>query len=454
MERIVDTNTLHRTAKLFMDNGQAQTHDEALVMLKGFGLTIHVGADIASSAHHQAALLTLINVARRTFLAGVEVVDMPDARSLCPLAPDAELRTSVTSLGGKLVPVGTSGWPAALIGNVGDIQSGFPSWRVTWSGWRGGVVPAREGLRLQEHTAISLAPIVAAAACAGEVFAYHAGGQAMAGRRSSGLSLWRPGADWLMEDPTEVSVGYLPSRLWIIGLGNLGQGFAWALAALPYENHEEVQMILQDFDRIGESNESTSVLSFAGDVNRRKARVVGEWLERRGFQIYLNERRFGPWTRRGDTEPSAALCGVDNALARMALEKAGFGLVVEAGLGAGPEGFRSFSVHTFPSSLSAEQLWSKEVGAQNESVENMPAYKALKCKGMDRCGLAQLASRSVGVPFVGMVASCLVVSELLRRLNGGKTLELISGSAAALADFESVEMKSAPYSFGHVTAVG
>ena len=138
----------------------------------------------------------------------------------------------------------------------------------------------------------------------------------------------------------------------------------------------------------------------------------------------------------------------------MALEKAGFGLVVEAGLGAGPEGFRSFSVHTFPSSLSAEQMWSKEVGAQNESVENMPAYKALKCKGMDRCGLAQLASRSVGVPFVGMVASCLVVSELLRRLNGGKTLELISGSAAALADFESVEMKSAPYSFGHVTAVG
>ncbi len=98
-------------------------------------------------------------------------------------------------------------------------------------------------------------------------------------------------------------------------------------------------MILQDFDRIGASNESTSLLSFAADIGRRKARVVGEWLEAFGFDIYLNERRFGPWTKRGEDEPAVALCGVDNALARAALEKPGFGLIVEAGLGAGPEFF-------------------------------------------------------------------------------------------------------------------
>jgi hypothetical protein len=274
----------------------------------------------------------------------------------------------------------------------------------------------------------------------------------MAGRRSAGLSLWQPGADWLMDDETETTLAFLPSRLWIIGLGNLGQAFAWALACLPYQDRQEVQLILQDFDRIVSSNESTSLLAFARGVGRRKARVIAEWLEDHGFDTYINERRFGTWTRRAEEEPSVALCGVDNALARIALEKPGFGLVVEAGLGAGPEAFRSLSVHTFPSSRSAEEMWSRQVGQANRNVENMPAYQALQRKGMDTCGLAQLASRTVGVPFVGLVAACLVLSELLRRLNGGRALELVSGSVAALDDIESVEIPCGPYGFGHSRA--
>jgi hypothetical protein len=211
-----------------------------------------------------------------------------------------------------------------------------------------------------------------------------------------------------------------------------------------------VGIVLQDFDRIVASNESTSLLSSAADINRRKARVVAEWLDYRGFETYLNERRFGSWTRRGEDEPAVALCGVDNALARAALEKPGFGLVVEAGLGAGPEAFRSISVHTFPSSRSAEEVWSRQVGQANENVESMPAYQALKQSGMDTCGLAQLASRTVGVPFVGLIAACLVFSELLRRLHGGGALEIASGSVAALDNFESVAIQSGAYCFGHL----
>jgi hypothetical protein len=245
-------------------------------------------------------------------------------------------------------------------------------------------------------------------------------------------------------------LAFLPSRLWIVGLGNLGQAFAWALAALPYGNRREVQLVLQDFDRMMASNETTSLLSFASDASRRKARVVAEWLDCRGFETYVNERRFGAWTRRAQDEPGVALCGVDNALARAALEKPGFGLVVEAGLGAGPEAFRSISVHTFPSSLSAEDIWSRQVGTTNGNVEGMPAYQALKRGGMDSCGLAQLASRTVAVPFVGLIAACLVISELLRRLNGGGPFELLSCSAAALSDIETIGTTCGPYAFGHL----
>jgi len=55
----------------------------------------------------------------------------------------------------------------------------------------------------------------------------------MAGKRHAGLSLWRPGADWLVPDQDEPTLQYLPSQLWLIGLGNLGQAFSWSLACLP-----------------------------------------------------------------------------------------------------------------------------------------------------------------------------------------------------------------------------
>jgi hypothetical protein len=234
--------------------------------------------------------------------------------------------------------------------------------------------------------------------------------------------------------------------------GNLGQAFAWLLASLSYGDRSGVELVLNDFDDIALSNESTSLLSHRIDIGRRKARIVANWLEERGFQTFLEERRFGEWIVRPPHELGVALCGVDNALARAALEKPGFGLVVEAGLGGGPEAFRSISVHTFPASRSAKEIWSRQVGQGDKSPEDMPAYQALKKGGMDSCGLAQLASRTVGVPFVGVIAACLVIAELLRRLNGGGALGLVSGSVSALEDVETVSISSGPYAFGHLPA--
>lgn len=452
MGQPIDHTRLHRTAKYFMDKGRVVSHEEAMALLEKFGLTILVGDEIAHSLHHQTALLTLINVARRTLLGGIEVYGLPDCASLTPLAPNSRLIDAVRELGGATVSDVREEWPSALIGSADARATTTPCWQMTWEGWRGGVIPVRMGRCLAEANAIALSPALAAAICAAEVFSYHAGDHPMAGRRAAGLSLWRPGDDWLSLDPTEPTLAYLPSRLWIIGLGNLGQAFAWLLASLPYEDRTQVQVMLQDFDRLAPSNDSTSLLSFLPDIGRRKARVVAQWLEHRGFETLLEERHFGPSTRRAENEPSVALCGVDNAQARGALEQAGFGLVVEAGLGGGPEAFRSISLHTFPASRSADQIWSRQVALASENFEDMPAYRSLKDAGMDRCGLAQLASRTVGVPFVGLIAGCLVIAELLRRLNGGLALEFASGSVAALEDFEAGIREAPPYAHGHVPA--
>jgi len=340
----------------------------------------------------------------------------------------------------------------ALIGTAVPETPKRACWQVTWDGWRGGVTPFREKRRLPERNSDGLAPVLAAAVCASEAFIFCTGNHPFAGRRSAGLSLWEPAADWLDDAGIEPPIQILPSRLWLIGLGNLGQAYAWTLASLAYPCGAAPELVLQDFDHLAESNDSTSVLSSMELVGEMKTRAISHWLERQGFRTFIEERRFGGWTNRAPHEPGAALCGVDNMLARSALEEAGFGLVVETGLGAGPHGFLNFSLHTFPSSLSAAVLWAEDGAVAKVNVMDMPAYKAEDNEHLDECGLAQMASRTIGVPFVGLTAAVLAISELLRRLHGGTALELLSGSMLVLSDCEHSTMIARTYEFGFVQA--
>lgn len=451
---IATAENLHRGAKYFMDTGRAHSATQALEMLGGFGLTIEVGPEIITSRDHQIALLTLVNCARRMFLGGVYVVALPSAQLLADLVAAKSLNDAVEALGGMLIDAAAAKWPSALIGSVAARERDRPAWQLTWSGWRGGVI-AQPQHRLSEGNSCGLGPTVAAAACAAEAFLFHAGDHPMAGRRSAGVSLWRPGADWLASDDTEPPITYLPSRLWLVGLGNLGQAYLWMLGALDYANRAEAELVLQDFDRIAESNDSTSLLSHLSLVGKMKTRATSAWLDRLGFQSMLEERRFGPYSKRASDEPAVALCGVDNKLTRAYLENAGFDWVVEAGLGAGPSAFKNFSLHTFPSSFRAADLWADAgpaAGEKGREIESQPAYSGDKHPSLDHCGLAQLASRTIGVPFVGLMAATFAIAEILRRLHGGAAFEVISACTAALEDIETSSIPSSVYAYGHTGA--
>lgn len=445
-----DPDRLHRTAKYFMDSGRAATAEDAVEMLARFGMAISVDATTAATESGQIAILTLVNTARRTMLGGVEVEGIGDEPVMTPLATEKTLRGAIEALGGICVDKARADWPRAIVGAGVPTGGAAPAWRLQWSGWRGGVIPAIWPASLTGD-AIPLAPAMAAACCVGEVFAWHASDHEMAGRRASGLSVWNPGGAWMEPDPSEPPLRFLPTLLWLIGLGNLGQAFAWALASLPFPRGAETMLMLQDFDRMAESNDSTSLLAVPEQPKAMKTRWVGDWLERRGFEVRFEERRFGEWTRRHQLEPGAALCGVDNALARAALEDGGFDLVVEAGLGAGTQGFRNFSLHCFPGPKRASAIWGAVAAAPTApDVSSMPAYEALKKKGVDRCGLTLLASRTIGVPFVGLTAAILAVGELLRRLHGGGAMEVVSGSLIALEDTVAFTCAPEPYAHGHI----
>ena len=240
-----------------------------------------------------------------------------------------------------------------------------------------------------------LAPMLAAAFAVSEAYIFISGQSAAAGHRHTGASLWRPSADWLEGEADGPSLTYLPAKLWLIGLGHLGQAYLWALGLLPYQAASDLTLVLQDMDIVSESSESTSVLSDRSVIGTKKTRAMAAWAARRGFETLIHERLFDDAYRRQASEPSVALCGLDNALGRRALDKAGFDFVVDAGLGRDHRNFQTMRLHTLPGARTAEQLW--RGGDGGLSVQDQRAYQDLLGRGrLDQCGITLLAGKAVG----------------------------------------------------------
>jgi hypothetical protein len=388
-------------------------------LFRSYRLAVVAGPELGTSAAHQAALLTIVNTARRAMLGGVEVAGDLDVPVRVPIVGAQRLDQAVHLLGGRVVAAAPPDAPTLTLGTVtGETATCSPSLAVTFEGWRGGVIPTTEHRRLGERDTVIPAAVLAGALGVSEVF-QHLRGNPMAARRPVGLSLWSPEhLNWeeTRDGPTSI---VFPSRLWLIGLGHLGQAYLWTLGLLPYENPGAVELILQDFDRLTLANDSTSLLTNPELVGRRKTRAMAEWAEARGFRTSLVERPFPGGIKVVGDEPRLALGGVDNAQARAAYEDAGFDCVVEAGLGAGPPEYLALRLHTFPASATAREKWGGAKANPTKPVPETTAYAELAASGVDACGLVRLATRTVGAPFVGATAAALVIAEVLRRLNGG-----------------------------------
>jgi len=430
---------LNRSAKLFMDRATATTVKEAVDRLKGFRMHLHVGAGVSAHSVHQAALLTALNCGRRSFLGGVTVSGALNAPLLVPIAEGSTLADAVASLHGIVVDAIPDGVPLVYVGDPPEgVTDGFAI-RMTFDGWRGGVVPLGATV-LAERAGIAPAGVLAGALAVAEVFAHH-DGDAMAGYRAVGMSLWdqAAGADWTSAVADGPAPTILPSDFWVVGLGHLGQAYLWTIGLLPFADPGQVRLFLQDVDEAGGSTESTSVLTFPADRGRLKTRICADWVERRGFRTRMIERRFENDLRIGPDEPLLALCGVDNPRARAILDGAGFATIFEAGLGAGAGDFRLIRTHSFPAPVGSARVWAEDIGAAPGEPETLPpAYDDLARRGvLDQCGLTRLAEVAVGAPFVGMVASAMLVSQAMRMVVDGVRPVVVN------LDLRSVQHRSA-----------
>jgi hypothetical protein len=412
-----------------LDRGDFASVLDAEAQLRALRVQFHIDAAQADAYEHQSTLLTAVALAQRVFLGGVFVSGELDVPLVVPVSIGKTLREAMSALG-ALTWTAVDDTPLVYIGGSARPRSKRFAVRTVCAGWRGGLLPAHSDALPSEIVGMPVASVLAAGLAVNEAFLAVTGDAPAAGKRSIGLSLWSPGLDdWLHDDGAPELV-FLPSRLWLIGLGHLGQAYLWCLGILPYPETPQLELMLQDFDRTTPSTWSTSVLTAPPDeakpscIGIRKTRLMAEWAEQRGFTTAICERRFDAHVRRQNHEPSVALCGVDNAIARRALDKVGFEFIVSAGLGSGYNDFRTIRIHTLPAQRKAEEIWPDivaDLGGKEASV-----YEPMIAAGaIDRCGAAMLAGVAVGAPFVGAVAAALAISEVLRLLHGGVVNRLI-----------------------------
>jgi len=425
MSTPISADSLHRLIKHAIDSGAAASVGQAEALFRNYRLQVEIDPTVVTDPVQQAALLTTVAIGRRAFLGGVMVSGPIDAPLMLTIPFGRTLGDAVHKLG-AIIGEDTGKIPTIVIGgNARERRSNFCV-RTAVAGWRGGILPVHSELQPCGEGAMPLSGMLAAGLAVNEAFLFVNGGMPAAGRRALGLSLWHPSreVDWLQPEESEPTLTYLPSRLWLIGLGHLGQAYLWGLSLLPYQDPTEVTLVLQDIDIITESTESTSILTDSAMTGQKKTRAMAAWAEQRGFRTALQERMFEADFKRQPDEPAVALCGLDNGASRQALDRVGFEFIVEAGLGRGHRDFRTIRLHVLPGRRNAADIW-KQI-SQEEIVESRPAYTKLIEDGvLDRCGMTLLAGKAVGAAFVGSIAATLALSEILRMLHGGVVHQLI-----------------------------
>lgn len=394
----ITPQNLNRLARAIMERHHVG-YARACQMLGELKLNLVCGEDVRSSASLQAAVLTSINCGKRAFLGGVTVA-LPENVSLCvPWAGADSLNQAAAQLG-AIEPGGELGAMTRTIGFGAERVEG-EGLRVVSDGWRGGVFPANSAVSFESGSDFALGGVFGGALAVARSFLSASGISNRDILEPVGYSLWRPHVSWLSSDSIGPDLETLPSKLWILGLGHLGQAYSWTLGLLPFCKERPPTIFLQDYDQLEKGNWSAGMLCEEADFGKMKTRICAGWLEARGFRTRLIERPFDHDINRGNDEPRIALCGFDNPESRALLEDAGFELIVDTSLGASMDFFDRIVLRTFPDGAEkAREIYSNVPKAQS-------GVEALAFGAKEGCGivLEDLAGKAISSSFTGACAS-------------------------------------------------
>jgi hypothetical protein len=392
--------------------------EDAQAKLRALKLEVVVGSDATSTAAH-AAILTATSVGRRSFIGGVRVVGEVDqlANSVLPV-PGQTLAEKCNLLGATLF----EGAPTCRIG-VGsfDLADEMPTFLPWWDGWNAGLRGAQPVAYGDGQN--PLAGISAGALAVGAAFDLVRGGKMII---PADINLWGT------EPAPHFREVFLPNAMWIVGLGNLGQAFLWALASLPYEDPRKVSLMLQDDERVNPENWATSVLVHNEVYGMLKTKVAERWAEARGFDTRRVDRRLKAHDRLDNGDPLLAISGLDKFEGRKGLSAVGFAAIVDAGLGRTANDFDKFAVRVFDQDRPIDRYFTGQIDAKTQDRPDGDAYDRLEAE-IGRCGATEIGGASVAVPYVSAVAATTAVS---------RAIALASGCACLPAEVRRVSATS------------
>lgn len=395
---------LARLSKMIVDS-DGVTFEEAQARLSALTLEIRVGSDASSQAAH-CAILTALTVGRRSFIGGVRVVGLLDQPLMSALPVAARnLSDAVRDLGASEFSE-----PASCTVVVGGEETGPQEGAIHlwWSGWRAGASPEPS---ICDAGGSPLAGITAGALGVALAFERFKGGPAT----NLEVDLWPSSGN---EHAPAFSEIWLPDGAWIVGLGNLGQAFLWALSSLPYKDASSVSVVLQDQDRVSEENWATSLLVHDEVYGDLKTRVGEDWVRRKGFDVRRIDRYLTAEDRVREGDPRLALSGTDTRDARRRLASTGFSCIIDAGLGRTAKNYDRLRVTLFDAERQVADHFSRDAFAvQEEPGVNAVAYRKLR-EDIGQCGMIEIAGSSVAACYVSAIAACTAVSRMIAVTSG------------------------------------
>jgi hypothetical protein len=419
------------------------TFDTAERKLENSTLSICVGRESGVTPAGQAAALTAVLTASRCFLGGVMFSGTHDFPLILPLPLPAKTLGEAALMLGATVKLENKPRRTIIIGSGEQKQAGW-SVRAIWNGWSAGIIPGEQSFGAIGRSDSSLAGIAAGALAVGHAF-FAEQDDPIAGRIMQGLSLWIPDdRDQWMSNPGPEKF-YVPNALWMVGMGNLGQAYLWALSSLPYSDPNSLELFFQDDDIIAEENWGTSILVTRQKYGILKTRLSEEWAECRKFRVRRVDRRLDQYLRRTPQEPDIAMAGLDKMAARRLLGLPGFEYIIDGGLGATVHDFHKFRLNIFDQSHGPATHFSGMDDSRNiKELLDLPAYRELETeKKIDSCGMAELAGQSIAVPFVSAFLASLAVTQAIRLASNQDFYYSITGD---LKDLRSIRTLIGPKS--------
>lgn len=421
-----------RSAQLLLLSDPDLNYAAARARLERAAIVISCG-NAGATSWGQAALLTFAQCAVRMFRGGVFLGCKMDQEVIIGNRKGIPLYRVLMDLGCRSEIAPDHAICAHVGIDPGGINCSLRCWADGWSG----VTSPRDAVDVVTE-GNELGGVIAGAMAVSELFRSQVLGDVRAGKRMQSVSALYPQQEAKVEPP-HITMDYLPSSLWLLGLGNLGQASLWILSLLPYSDPSKVNLLLQDTDVSGPENLDIQILTTHAWVGLKKVRAAAMFAENRGFKTVISERQFTETTYRTEFEPGLLLCGVDNLEARRAAARlgAGFELVIDAGLGGSATEIFDIRIHSFPGARTPTEAWPTPQAPREQQLP-ISLQSLIEEGRLDICGALTIAGTSMGVPSTAVVAAAIQIGQACRAI-----------ATSEYCDLVDLSLRDPHRSFGH-----